>query len=108
MLQHADDVGIRGILIRAIEQSLPESFVRAGNEALMNSDLDVFVDECEQVRQWHHWFVEELRQHLVVHRLLILVALVRREYNLIIFRKRSRLGHHKRMLLIFADLGWTR
>jgi hypothetical protein len=72
-------------LVGAVYQPLLERFVGPRHKALMYAHLNKLVDEGVQVRQRHHRLIQELWQHLRVECLLKLVALVRRQNDLVVF-----------------------
>lgn len=80
VLQDANDVRVRCILVLTIEVSVSKCLVLPRHVRLVHPHFDKLINVARQVRQWSKRLVEELGQYFVVVECLVLVALLDRHY----------------------------
>jgi len=76
VLQNANDIRVRCVLIRSIEVPETKGLVLPGDIALVHTHFDPAIDVLAQIRQWYHRLVEELFKHVAKERLLVGIALL--------------------------------
>ena len=74
VLQNADYVRVTRVLVNSIEGSMTHSFILAANVRFVHTDFYLLHRVFRKVGQRYVRPVEEFRQHVLVHLLLVLVV----------------------------------